>query len=142
MDAEELVKAGYLQKVSPAPDLADKEFTEADYDLKRARAELEGEDCKWAIVKAYYAVFHSAKGVLYLLGYREKAHFAVGQMLELLSKEGKLEGSFVADFKAALSARQGADYHYDYSETLAREMVDLAEGFVARMKKLRKEMKG
>ncbi len=140
MDAEELIRAGYIQKVPPAKDLADKEFTEADYDLGRAHAELEGEDFKWAIVKAYYAVFHSAKGILFLLGYREKAHFAVGQMLELLSKDGKLESSFVADFKAALSARQGADYHYDYSRALAKEMVELADGFVARMKKLRKEI--
>lgn len=140
MDAEELIRAGYIQRISPAKDLADKEFTEADYDLERAHAELEGEDFKWAIIKAYYAVFHSAKGILFLLGYREKAHFAVAQMLELLSKDGKLESSFVADFKAALSARQSADYHYDYSKTLAREMVELADGFVARMEKLRKEL--
>ena len=139
MDITELIKGGHIQKIGPSSDLAEKEFAEAKYDLEHSHSALDGKDHKWAIVKAYYAVFHSAKGILFLMGYREKSHFAVGEMLDLISKEGKLEGRYIADFKAAMSARQGADYHYDHSPTLACEIVGLADEFVDRMMKLRKE---
>jgi len=61
-------------------------------------------------------------------------------MLNLLSKDGKLERRFVNDFKAAMSARQGADYHYDYSEAISKDILEIADGFVERMKKMRKEI--
>ncbi len=140
MDLDELSRQGHIQKISPSRELAEKEFHEADYDLESAEKALGEKDYKWAIVKAYYAAFHSAKGVLFLAGIREKAHFAVAEVLEILSRQGKLESRFVTDFKAALSARQAADYHYDYSESTAEDMVSLAREFVERMKKLRKSI--
>jgi uncharacterized protein (UPF0332 family) len=141
MDTAGLVKANHIQRIEPSRDLADKEFAEADYDLERAHLELANKGNKWAIVKAYYSVFHSAKGILFLIGYREKTHFGVGEMLALLSKDGKLEGRYVNDFKAAMSARQGADYHYEHSLEAAKEMIALADGFLERMKRMRKELK-
>jgi len=135
-----LIKAGHMQRIQPSRELADKEFHEAEYDLEHAESALEEKDYKWAIVKAYYAVFHSAKGILFTMGLREKSHFAVGEALDVLSKRGKLESRYVADFKACMSARQAADYHYDYSEKTAREIFLIAGEFAERMKKLRKEM--
>lgn len=140
MDMDGLVKAGHMQKIAPSRELADKEFHEAEYDLQHAQSALDGKDYKWAIVKAYYAVFHSAKGILFTMGLREKSHFAVGEALDALSKEGKLESRYVSDFKACMSARQAADYHYDYSEKTAKEIFNIADEFVEWMKKLRKEM--
>lgn len=137
MDIEGLIEEGQIQKIKPSKELSEKEFVEADYDLRSAKAELEEEDYKWAIIKAYFAVFHSARGILFLMGYREKTHFAVGEVLDVLCSDGKLENRYVADFKASLSARQSADYHYDYSEERAIEMVELADEFVERMRKLR-----
>lgn len=135
MDIEELIEEGHIKKVRPSKELSEKEFKEAEYDLERARAALEDGDYKWSIVKSYFAVFHSARGVLFLMGFREKSHFAVGEVLDKLCGEGKLESRYVADFKASLSARQGADYHYNYSQKTAEEMVALAEEFVERMEK-------
>ena len=63
MDIDGLVKAGYTQKVPPSRELADKELHEAEYDLGHAESELREEDYKWAIVKSYYAVFHSARDI-------------------------------------------------------------------------------
>jgi hypothetical protein len=74
---------------------------------------------------------------MFLAGFREKAHFAVAEYLGILSSNGKLENSFVNDFKAAMSARQAADYQYDYDGSRAETLVQLAGEFVARMKKLR-----
>jgi len=140
MDLGQLVAAGLIQKVGPAKDLAEKEFKEADYDIGHAREALEAKNHKWAIVEAYYAVFHSAKGIMFLMGYREKSHFAVGEYLSTLSRDGKLESRYVNDFKAAMSARQAADYDYDYSREKAEAVVSLAEEFLDRMEALRTKM--
>jgi uncharacterized protein (UPF0332 family) len=37
-----------------------KEMEGAAYDLEKARESLEDDDAKWAIVQAYYAMFHAA----------------------------------------------------------------------------------
>ncbi|MEW6748700.1 MAG: HEPN domain-containing protein [Candidatus Micrarchaeota archaeon] len=141
MDIDGLVEEGHLQRIRPSKELAEKEFAEAEYDLQHAKASLAEKDHKWAIVKAYFAVFHSAKAILFLMGLKERSHFAVGEVLDSLCSEGKLENRFVADFKAALSARQAADYHYDYSDRRADEMVELAGEFTARMEALGKRFK-
>ena len=137
MDIGQMVAAGLIQKVVPAKDLAEKEFKEADYDIERAKEALESNDYKWSIVKAYYAVFHSTRGIMFLMGYREKSHFGVGEYLGILSKDGKLESRYVHDFKAAMSARQAADYNYDYSKEKAGMVVSIAEEFLKRMEKLK-----
>ena len=136
MDVEKFVEKGFIKKVEPSKDLVIKEFKEADYDLSKARKAIADEDFKWATVKAYYAIFHSAKAILFSLGLQEKTHFIVGEVLKELSKEGKLESNFVDIFNAALSAREGADYHYEYSDKTAKELVAMAADFVKRMKKL------
>ena len=89
-----------------------------------------------AIVKAYYAMFHAARAVLFRLGYREKRHFVIPAVLEELSKQGKLEASYVSDLNAALYGREEADYHYGYSEEMAKQSVELAKNFIKRMKQL------
>jgi len=137
MDIPGLAAAGLIQKIGPAKDLAEKEFDESAYDMERAREALGAKDYKWAIIKSYYSVFHSAKGIMFLMGYREKSHFAVSEFLYILSKDGKLEDSYVSDFKAAMSARQGADYHYDYSKDRAETIISLTEEFNDRMGKLK-----
>jgi len=45
------------------------------------------------LIQSYYAMFHAAKAVLFSMGLREKKHFAVTMVLEMLSKEGKIENN-------------------------------------------------
>lgn len=136
MDFTSLVALGYLSKIQPSLDLAQKEMLENDIDLKAAESELKNGGYKWSIIKSYYSMFHSSKSILFLLGYKEKSHFGVGESLSVLSKSGKLESSFVNDFKAAISAREGADYHYSHDESTAKDMYLIAKGFCFRMKQL------
>jgi uncharacterized protein (UPF0332 family) len=136
MNISQAVENGILEKVSPDKELAGKETAEADYDLEKAQKALEDEDFKWAIVKSYYSMFHAARAVLFVLGYREKKHFGISVVLDDLCKRGKLESLFANDFKAAVSAREDADYHYIYSEDEAGHMLDVAEQFKERMSKL------
>ena len=136
MDIQDCLRERFLVKVKPAADLIQKELGEASYDIERAEKAFSDEDWKWAIVKAYYCMFHAARAILFKLGLREKKHFAVGVVLDDLNKKGKLEIRYVNDFSAALSSREDAGYHYVYNKEAAEHGIEIAENFLNRMKRL------
>ncbi len=136
MNIDECIRDGYLKKVEVARDLVDKEFKESLYDLSKAKEALEKKDFKWAIVKSYYSMFHAARAVLFSLGYKERRHFAIQVVLEDLERKGKVESLYLEYFSAAMEAREGADYRYEYSEKTASDILEYAEEFIDRTKKL------
>ncbi|MBW2981269.1 HEPN domain-containing protein [Candidatus Woesearchaeota archaeon] len=136
MDIKECLEKNFLAKTKPDKDLIEKEFSEAEYDLEKAKKAFEDEDYKWAIIKSYYCIFHAARAVLFKLGLKEKRHFAVGVVLEDLNKNGKLESKYVNEFNAAISSREDADYHYVYSKETAEYDLKIAQDFLERMKDL------
>ena len=138
MDIDECIEAGLLQKTRPDAVLAEKEWREALLDLSEAKALLKGEMFKRSIEAGYYSMFHAAKAILFKNGFREKAHFAIIVVLEDLAKKGKLEQRFVDDYRAALHAREGADYHYTHSKETASDLLSIADEFVAEMKRIYK----
>lgn len=135
MNIKECIEKDLLRKIAPDKALSGKERAEAEYDLDKARKAFDDEDHKWAIVKCYYSMFHAAKSLLYKLGYQEKRHIAVIIVLEELNKQGKMESRYVNDFKAAMSSREDADYHYSYSKESASYDLKIAEEFLERIKK-------
>jgi len=130
------LKEGYLRKIKRDVALVEVEIKEAEYDLDKARQTFEIRDYKWAIVKAYYAIFHAARAALYNVGLREKKHFAVGIVLEELAKQGKLEIKYFHDFEASKDTREDADYRRVYSRDRANLCIMRAEEFLERMKRL------
>lgn len=136
MDIEDCIEQGFLKQIKPAKDLIEKELNEAGYDFEKAEAAFEEEDFKWCIVKAYYAIFHASRAVLFKLGLRENRHFAIGIVLEDLNKNGKLEIRYINDFNALNSSREDADYHYTYSRDIAEHSLEIAGEFIERMKNL------
>lgn len=141
MDVGSLIEKGYLERIGVDEKLVQKEFNEAEYDLEKAKLALRGKDFKWTIIKAYYSMFHAAKAVLFSMGLREKRHFVVGIILEKLSKRGKLQFRFVDDYKGAMMAREDADYRYIHTKEAAEYVIDMAEGFLGKMRKVSKEVK-
>lgn len=139
MNIQECIEQGYLRRIEPDPKLVEKELEEAEYDLKRADHALEEKDFKWCIVKSYYSMFHAARAVLFLLGLRERRHFAVQVVLEYLIKKGKLESIYLDYFSSAMEWREGADYRYSHSEETAIGIVGNAEKFLIKMKELLKK---
>ena|SRR3989338_10084052 len=133
MDIKSCLEKGYLQKIGPDEELVKKELNETKYDLEKAEKAFKEEDFKWSIVKSYYAMFHSARAVLFRLGLREKRHFAISIVLEQLSKDGKLEYKFVNDFNASISSREDADYHYTYSKETAEHNLQISKEFSRRI---------
>lgn len=136
MNISQAIEEKVLEKIQPDKKLVDKEFSESDYDFEKSQKAFEEEDYKWAIVKSYYSMFHSARGLLFKLGFKERRHFAINIVLEDLNRKGQLESIYLNDFKAAVSAREDADYHYDYSKESAKHILEIAEEFNDKMRKL------
>src|SRR3989344_9642554 len=136
MNVNDCLEKGYLTSSKPDKELSDKELNEAKYDLEKANKAFKEEDFKWCIVKCYYSLFHATKAVLFKLGYIEKRHIAVLIVLEELNKKGKIESRFITNFKASMSAREDADYHYSYSKETAEYELGIAKEFLAEIKRL------
>lgn len=136
MNTEEAVTEGLLTKIKTSKDLVDKEINESYYDLRRAKEEFKEEDYKWTIIKSYYSMFHSAKALLFKHGYKERKHMGIIIFLENLEKEGKIESIYVNDYKSASSSRESADYRYTYNKETAKNILNIAEGFIKKIKTL------
>lgn len=136
MNIEECLKEGFLKKSKPDKEEIKKETGESEKDMEDARESLKAEKYKWCIIQAYYSMFHAARAVLFSLGYKERRHFAIEVVLRELVKNKKLESYFVDDFKAAMFAREEADYSSAYSRERAEQILTSAEEFNNKMKKM------
>lgn len=141
MNINQAIEERILKRIKPDVELVKKEFNESDYDFKKSGKAFEEGDYKWAIVQAYYSMFHSARAVLFKLGFQEKRHSAIIPVLEDLDSRGKLETTYVNDFKAGIFAREDADYHYSYFKESAKHMIEITDEFKERMKRLIEELK-
>jgi uncharacterized protein (UPF0332 family) len=136
MNLKECLNKGYLFLSNPDKELAFKEINESKYDLEKAKKAFVDEDYKWSIIKSYYSMFHAAKYILFNLGYKEKRHIAVLIVLEEFEKTGKISSNLVTNFKAAMTAREDADYHYSHSKEIARHEIEITEEFLEEVQKI------
>ncbi len=136
MNVKQALEKGALRKIKPARDIIEKELREAEHDLKKAKENLNEDEPKWSTIQAYYSMFHSARALLFSLGYKERSHAALVAVLEEQVNEGKMEQSQLDDFKAAMNARESADYHYSYSLDTAKLLIESAEEFYNKIKKI------
>ncbi|MBU4376518.1 MAG: HEPN domain-containing protein [Candidatus Omnitrophica bacterium] len=112
---------------------------EAVSDLSTAEKEFSESGFKWATVKAYYSMFHSARALLYSRGYREKGHFCLYLAIkELFVKENKLDSSLVEAFNTGMILREEADYKRTFSEKSASAIIKSAGKFLKAAKAILK----
>ena len=128
---------------SAAKKLVDRELKAAQDDLKAASQSLSDDREKWATVQAYYAMFHTARALLYSKGYREKSHYClIVAMKALFVANRVLDVSLVEAFQMAKTLRENADYDNEYSKRSAVSLVEKAKAFLSAGKKiLRGEVK-
>jgi uncharacterized protein (UPF0332 family) len=136
MDIDECLREGFLKKAKPDEREIQKELDESGKDFRDSQESLVNGKYKWCIIQAYYSIFHSARAVIFSRGYKERRHFAIAVVLEQLVSEGKLESSFVGDFKSAMFTREEADYDASYSREKAEQMLDIAQDFNERMRNI------
>ena len=136
-DFKRCLERGGLARVDSDPQIVAKEMRVARQDLSEGEASIERGSYKWATVQAYYAMFHTAKALVYQRGYREKSHRCLAIALrELYVRPGQLDAEVLTEFDDARALREEADYRGSFSETAARQSVRAAQRFVGYAAKL------
>lgn len=122
-----------------AKHLVDLEIKDAEDDLQSAKQEFAGLGFKWATIKGYYAMFHSARALLYSKGYRERGHYCLYlAMKELFVKDGILKDSLAEALQQSMILREDADYKRNFSEKNASAIIKSAEKFLKASKSILK----
>ena len=118
-------------RFKPAKHLIKLEIEDAESDLKSAGEEFSKSGFKWATIKGYYSMFHSARALLYSHGYREKGHYCLYLAIkELFVKEGRLDPSLAEDFNNCMILREEADYRRKFSQDGASATIESAKRFL------------
>jgi len=120
---EQCLERGKIVKIEIAPDIISKEITEAKNDLDSCERSMQERNFKWAIIQAYYSMFHSFRALIFSKGYREKSHTCIKYAIESLFVDaGALDNRLLQDFSYAMKIREGADYGSVYSADSALEL--------------------
>lgn len=136
----ECLKKNKIREFSQGQALVNKEFDTAEKDFSTAKDSLKVRNFKWAIIQAYYSMFHSARALLYNKNYREKSHYCLIVALSAIYVEtGELSVAFIEGLKKGKNLRENADYYDEWSLEGAKEMINLAEGFIKAAKKILKK---
>ncbi len=134
---EQCIDRGKIVKIEVAPDLISKEMTEARNDLASCERSIKENNFKWAIIQAYYSMFHSFRALIFSKGYREKSHVCIKYAIESLFVDtGILDNRLLQDFSYAMKVREGADYGSVYGEDSALELRASASRIYEASKKL------
>jgi len=130
-DFLECLKKGKIKPFSSGPNVALKEWTTAEEDLEEAKESLSRKKHKWSTIQSYYAMFHSARALIYKAGYREHSHYCLRIALRALYVErGLLDAHYIEIFHMAKNLRENADYHGNFSNEDAEHLYQEAMNFL------------
>ncbi len=132
-DAEfkDCLKRRKITEFDRAPELAPKELMEAASDLRSSELSFKKKDYKWAIIQSYYSMFHAARALIYVRGYRERSHHClIIALRSLFVSEGVLGVTLLESFQLAKKLRENADYYGEFSKEAAGQLIEDARGFV------------
>jgi len=133
------VEKGLLRKFPSSEDNALRSVKKAKSWLKEAEKSFQGEAYDSSVLSSYLAMFHSARAILFLDGYREKSHACVARYLEeqYVSKK-KLEKKWVELLDHHREIRHDDQYDLSFysSDEEAKEALESAAQFLEQMKRL------
>ena len=116
----------------------------ADEFLEDAKLSLKHHRLRSAVNNAYYAMFHASQAILAAKGLSPpKTHKGLRELLgREFIKTGLLEKNSEKDFSKAFEMRQASTYDVfaTYSEEEVKIIVERAEQFISRIKKLLKTL--
>jgi len=97
-----------------------------------------------SVLASYLSMFHSARAILYMDGYREKSHYCVARYLERYVAADQLEARWVDLLDHYRAQRHESQYRFNFVATVADAEASLktAIEFVARMAALKETIKG
>ena len=121
---ERFINRGKLKKVTVSNEMVLKEFRIGEKDLKSAKETFEIKNYKWATIQAYYAIYHSARSLLFKVGYREESHIALRIAFKELYIDTKfLEENVYRTLQRGMELRELADYKESFSENGADQLI-------------------
>ena len=133
------MKEGLLRRIPPSKDKAVQSFKKAHDWLKESEGSLKAEAYGSAILASYMAMFHSARSILFLDGFREKSHACVARYLEeKYVKAGKLDKKWVELLDHSREIRHNDQYDLSFFSTKeeADEALQSAKDFLSSMEGL------
>lgn len=123
----------------PSRSFVEASLKRAEKALKSARLLEENEELEDAASRAYYAMFHATRALLFSKGMNAKTHKgAVSLFGEKIVKQGIMSEEYADMLRKAFDLRQKSDYEI-YAETsaeLVKEAIRNAEQFIERVKEL------
>ena len=136
-DFESCIKSGKIRRFAAGAELVAAELETARQDFEEAKRTAAAGGFKWATIQAYYAMFHTARALLYAEGFRERSHRCLVIALRALYVQPRrLELEFVEGMEAGKMLRENADYYSRFSDAGAHRALDLAKRFLARAHQL------
>lgn len=115
----------------------------AEKALRSAKLLEENGELEDAVSRAYYAMFHAARAILFSKGAKAKTHRGTISLFgEKIVKEGVLSKEFADMLRKAFDLRQKSDYelYAELNEELVEEVIKNAGKFVEKIKELLKAL--
>jgi len=137
---EDCLREGLLRRVPPSPQGAEGSIRAARRWLEEAERGLRAGANSSSVLASYLSMFHSARAILYIDGYREKSHYCVARHLDRHVAAGRLEERWVDLLDHYREQRHESQYRFNFvvTETDAEASLAASEQFVDRMVALKK----
>lgn len=135
---EDCLKRGFLRRIPPSKDKAERSIKKSEKWLEEAGSTLKTEAFNSSVSAAYLAMFHAARSILFIDGFREKSHACAARYLEQYVKKGKLEPKWVDLLDHSREVRHEDQYDLSFFATKqeAEKALRSAGDFLSRIKKL------
>jgi len=133
------LKEGLLRKIPPSKDKAAQSLKKAQEWLKEAENSLKGDAFNSSILASYMVMFHAARTILFLDGFREKSHACVARYLEeKYVKTGKLDKKWVELLDHSREIRHDDQYDLSFFSTKkdAENALKSANDFLVEIERL------
>ncbi|UCC40798.1 MAG: HEPN domain-containing protein [Candidatus Aminicenantes bacterium] len=138
-DFHECLEKGLLRKTVPSKAKARKSLEASLKWLEEAEKNLKSRALKSSLLSAYLAVFHAARSILFLDGYREKSHACIARYLETnYVGKGLLEAEWVEMLDHFRELRHSDQYSFSFFTSVdeSKDTITKSRDFVSRMEKL------
>jgi uncharacterized protein (UPF0332 family) len=138
-DFHECLKKRLLRKTQPSKQKAKKSLEASLKWLEEAEKNIRSDALKSSLLSAYLAVFHAARSILFLDGYREKSHACIARYLEeKYVRKGLLESGWVEMLDHFRELRHTDQYSFNFftSADESEDTVAKSKEFVSRIEKL------
>jgi len=140
-NTNKLLELGLLRKIPASKEKAEESMKTARAWIKEAENNLNIGSFRSCILTSYLAMFHAARSILFMDGFREKSHFAVARYLEdKYTARGLLEEKYIDLLDHYREIRHDDQYStlFITTEEEVSKTLDSSKKFVERIGKLLK----